>query len=118
MSVQLEVWHLITLLMGFFAACWAMGSVLLKQFEKRLDERFAAQDALRSTAAKQWEERLARIEQISRDTDRALLQHKADLPTQYVRREDYIRGQSVIEAKIDSVYSKLEVLQIKGAKNG
>lgn len=117
MSVQLELWHLIVLLMGFFAAVWAMGSVLLKQFEKRLDERFVAQDQLRNTAARQWEERFARVEQISRDNDRALLKHQAELPTQYVRREDYIRGQSVIEAKIDAVYSKIEVLQIKGAKN-
>ncbi|EEY9341574.1 TAPT1 family protein, partial [Escherichia coli] len=27
------------------------------------------------------------------------------------RREDYIRGQTVIEAKLDALYNKLEVVQ-------
>ncbi|MCN2262768.1 hypothetical protein MLL02_26285, partial [Escherichia coli] len=29
------------------------------------------------------------------------MRFKADLPLNYVRREDYIRGQTVIEAKLD-----------------
>ncbi|MDF6001947.1 hypothetical protein P4050_30630 [Pseudomonas aeruginosa] len=33
---------------------------------------------------------------------------KAELPIQYVRREDYIRGQSVIEAKLDGLAVKLK----------
>ncbi|MDF5991266.1 hypothetical protein P4119_17475 [Pseudomonas aeruginosa] len=45
---------------------------------------------------------------------------KAELPIQYVRREDYIRGQSVIEAKLDGLAVKLENAQLRslmGAKN-
>ena len=45
--------------------------------------------------------------------EREVLQLKADMPLQYVRREDYIRGQSVIESKLDSIASELKVTQIK-----
>jgi hypothetical protein len=41
------------------------------------------------------------------------MRFKADLPLNYVRREDYIRGQTVIEAKLDALYNKLEVVQYR-----
>ena len=47
--------------------------------------------------------------------EREMLQLKADMPLQYVRREDYIRGQSVIEAKLDAVAVKLENAQLRVA---
>ena len=53
-----------------------------------------------------------------RNIEREFLRFQAELPLQYVRREDYVRGQSVIEAKLDALYNKLEVVQMKGANNG
>lgn len=47
--------------------------------------------------------------------DRDFMQWKAELPLQYVRREDYIRNQTVIEAKLDAVALRLENWQLKGA---
>ena len=49
--------------------------------------------------------------------ERDFLKWQAELPVHYVRREDYVRGQSVIEAKLDALFSKLEVVQIKGAQH-
>ena len=43
---------------------------------------------------------------------------KADLPLHYVRREDYIRGQSLIEAKLDALGNKLDVMQLRAAAAG
>ena len=40
------------------------------------------------------------------------------MPLHYVRREDYIRGQSVIEAKLDALGSKLEAAQLRAAAGG
>ena len=40
------------------------------------------------------------------------------MPLHYVRREDYIRGQSVIEAKLDGVADKLEKAQLRAIING
>ncbi|HCO6570543.1 TPA: hypothetical protein OBS83_004454, partial [Escherichia coli] len=45
------------------------------------------------------------------ELEKELMRFKADLPLNYVRREDYIRGQTVIEAKLDALYNKLEVVQ-------
>lgn len=53
-----------------------------------------------------------------RNLERELYQLKIDLPQTYVAREDYIRGQTVIEAKLDAVAAKIENVQIKqGIKN-
>ncbi len=40
------------------------------------------------------------------------MRFKADLPLNYVRREDYIRGQTVIEAKLDALDNKLEATAV------
>lgn len=53
-----------------------------------------------------------------RRLERDLWQLRAEMPHQYVRREDYIRGQSVIEARLDAIASKLELTRIEGAKHG
>ncbi len=43
--------------------------------------------------------------------EREFLEFRADLPLHYVRREDYLRGQAVLEAKLDALYSKIELIQ-------
>jgi len=124
MKLELEAWHLITLLIAFISFSGAMGKVLLDQSEKRQVERAAAQDkareagqmALRETlAAHQADERshVVAIQELERD----FLKWRAELPVNYVRREDYVRGQSVIEAKLDALYSRLELAQIKGIQH-
>lgn len=123
MTVQLELWHLILLLLAFLGMVSGFGKVLLDQIEKRLGERFAGQERLRVEAQKHWDTKFSSIEAASREEssqwqriERELLSLKAELPTQYVRREDYIRNQTVIEAKIDRVFGKLELLQLQGEK--
>lgn len=110
MKVELELWHLITLLVAFFGCVGAFGKVLLAQFERRLDERFNAQNAQRQLAEKHLDERLSRIEHEQRESDRELADLKAALPTGYVRREDYIRGEAGVIARIDSLAQRLELV--------
>lgn len=43
--------------------------------------------------------------------DRDMMQLRADMPLHYVRREDYIRGQTVIEAKLDAIGADREAYQ-------
>lgn len=125
MTVQVEFWQLVTLLVGFLSFVLAAGKLLLSQIDRRLDERFCAMEKARKEDSKHWDERFAQLQQqVQRDAqnvaelERTLLRHQGDLPLQYVRREDYVRGQSVIEAKLDAVYSKLEVVQMKGGNHG
>jgi hypothetical protein len=122
--VTLELWQMVTLLLAFFGAVAGFGKILLAEFEKRQAERFDAQDKARSEGQKAMrdifdqhltEER--RNADALQSLERDFLRWQADLPIHYVRREDYVRGQSVIEAKLDALYSKLEVVQLKGVTN-
>ena len=125
MNVELEFWHLITLLLSFLGAVGAFGKVLLDQVEKRLAERFKSQDEARESGSMLLRQTLQQHIDQEKQTgaqiqnlEREFLQWKAEMPVQYVRREDYVRGQSVIEAKLDALYSKLEVLQMKENHHG
>lgn len=80
--------------------------VAIKAANMHLNSRLDTLDAAAKTDTGQWQ----RVE-------RELLTLKADLPLHYVRREDYIRGQSVIEAKLDGLGTKLENAQLRALKN-
>ncbi|MBN3264569.1 hypothetical protein [Pectobacterium brasiliense] len=100
MKIEVEFWSLVGLLLSFMSFLFAAGRILLTQIEKRLNERFAALENARQKSEQGW----TRLE-------REFLEFRADLPLIYVRREDYIRGQTIIEAKLDALYNKLELVQ-------
>ncbi len=101
MKVTFELWQLITLTIMAAGLFTGLGKLLLAQFQRSLEARLTSISA----DAKGWH-------QVERD----LMQLKVDLPERYVRREDYIRGQTVLEAKLDRVFSELELVKIQGAK--
>lgn len=109
MMLEIGFWELVSLsvsLLGvFLSAAFALGRMLLGQVEKRLDTRFSALEKKADDETGEW-----------RRVERELLDLRADLPLHYVRREDYIRGQSVIEAKLDGLALRIENQALKGAK--
>ena len=114
----------ISLLSIFTTVVFGLVKLLLSAFEKRLAERFAAQDEARQAASRHWEDNFAKVlQRQDRDTEavaqleRAFLRFKAELPLEYVRREDWARGQSVIEAKLDGLALRYENILLKGARN-
>ena len=125
MTVQIEFWQLVTLLLAFLGFLFAAGRLLLSQIDRRLNDRFETIEKAREEGQATWRQTFTQhLEEERRETDlmrsieREFLRFQAELPLQYVRREDYVRGQSVIEAKLDALYNKLEVVQMKGANNG
>ena len=62
MKIELELWHLVTLLLAFFSCVWTFGVVLLGQIEKRLDERFKAQEETRKESQQHWDQKFAAME--------------------------------------------------------
>ena len=125
MTVQIEFWQLITLLLAFLGFLFAAGRLLLSQIDRRLNDRFETIEKAREEGQATWRQTFTHhLEEERRETDlmrsieREFLRFQAELPLQYVHREDYVRGQSVIEAKLDALYNKLEVVQMKGANNG
>ena len=124
MTTQIELWQLVLLLLAFFGGCGAAGKLLLDQIQKGLDSRFTAQDSARAEAFSQLSKRLDGIEQTGRKEanewqrmERNFMELKADLPLNYVRREDYIRGQSIIESKLDGLAIKLENTMLRNIVN-
>ncbi|WP_339615232.1 hypothetical protein [uncultured Gilvimarinus sp.] len=105
--LQLEAWQVISIALTVCGGLLAAIKFLFLQFSKTLDEKFGAFDKRFGTLedeAKQWQ-------QVERD----LLKLKADLPLHYVRREDYVRNQTVIESKLDAVALKFDNWQLKEA---
>lgn len=124
MKVELELWQLITLLLAFMGCVAAFGKLLLAQIDKRLETKFAAQEQARLVGAASLrdslDEYVAQAQKTATELtalERQFLQFKVELSREVVWREDYIRGQTVIEAKLDALYGKLEVVQLKGVKN-
>lgn len=109
MTFQIELWHVVTLALATLGGFWTLAKIIAGQFQRNIFENH-----------KQISERLDRIESANRleatewqRVERDLLKLQADMPLHYVRREDYIRGQSVIEAKLDGLGSKLENAQLR-----
>jgi len=128
-TINIEFWQLLTFLAGLLATflgfAFGIGRLLLGQFERRLDERFSAQQESRAAAQKHWDGKFLGLEKNAaqeseqwRQVERDLLRLQADLPLNYVRREDYIRNQSVIEAKIDGLALRIENALLKGVPHG
>lgn len=120
MTLQLELWHLITLLITFMGASAGAGKLLLAQHQDHMDTRLSAHEAAREMNHQATQGRLTLIEAAAREessqwqrVERELMSLKADLPLAYVRREDYIRGQSVLEAKLDGLATKIENAQLR-----
>ena len=108
MTVDVDFWQLvgfgISLLGGFATIIFTAGKLIAGQFERRIDERFAALQEARD----------AEVRGVSA-LEREMLQMKADMPLHYVRREDYVRGQSIVEAKLDGLATKIDNVQLRAA---
>jgi hypothetical protein len=88
------------LMLAFLGALAGIGRWLLAQFQRRIDDRFQ----MLGEEARAW-----------RQAERNLMELRAHVGEHYVMRDDYIRNQSVVEAKLDALAAKLELLQAKTA---
>jgi len=96
---------------GGWAVLRAFGFLVQRtvgQFERRLDERFEALELARSEGRKIWDERITRVEERYERIDRELRDLLVTMPDKWVRREDYVRRETVIEAKIDQLSLRIQ----------
>ena len=126
--VSVDIWQLLGVsgsLLGILISIilWVV-KTLIGQFEKRLNEKFQTIDEQRATEQKYLNNQFkqldqARIEEVKswQHIEREIMQMKVDLPNTYVRRDDYIRNQSVIESKIDGLAIRIENALLR-TKNG
>ena len=106
MTLQIEFWTVVGFLITFLGFVGGMAKWLFSKAEDRQAARFASLEQTVKETASRWNE-----------LEREFLEFKAKLPVDYVRREDYIRGQTVIEAKLDAVYEKLDNVQHRQDQN-
>lgn len=123
-TVNLEFWHLVLLLAMFVSVIATSGRVLLGQIDKRLDARFDGMEETGKQGTKHWDNKFAALlgdqknsTDAWRNLERDFLKFRGDLPLEYVRREDFIRNQSVIEAKLDAVMLHIQNLQLQRNHN-
>lgn len=90
--IQINLAMAASLVSVMLAAIALFGRLLLGVYDKRLKERH---DELTASLS----EHIDRVNQMERDW----LRWQAELPMHYVRREDYVRGQTIIEAKLDAI---------------
>lgn len=109
MSLQIGLWELAGAFIGmavFFLTAMAGGlKLFFALYEQRMTEKLGHLSSQMDSGASE----IQRLE-------REFLKFQADMPLHYVRREDYIRGQSVIESKLDALFNEVKQVQIKGAK--
>lgn len=110
MKIEFEIWQLITMLASFIGILLGAGKVLLGQIDRHQTERDARQEANIKTLLNQLTRQADGNAQLERD----FLKFQAELPLQYVRREDYVRNQTVIEAKLDAVALRIENMNLRG----
>lgn len=129
MMVQIEFWQFLTfgvsLLLAFMGFMFRAGRMLLSQVYSNLDERFSSQEDARAAAKMHWDIKFNALEKAAAQEssqwqrlDRDLLQLRADLPIQYVRREDWIRQEVTINAKLDALAAKIDTLNQRGTAHG
>lgn len=100
-TFEMPVWQMISIAVTILGAFAGVMKMLLVQMERRLDQRFAIVD--------KDSERLRLVEI-------GMERLRGDMPLHYVRREDWVRNQSIIESKLDGLALKLENVQLKGLR--
>lgn len=125
MTLQIDFVWFVGMLVAFFGACAAAGKLLLGQTQRHLDERFAVQEKARADNHDATGKRLDGIEAAHREestqwqrVEREMLKFQGEMPMKYVMRDDYIRGQSILEAKLDGLADKIEKAQLRAFING
>lgn len=88
MTIQVDFWYLVGLLLGFITTLTTFGLILINQIDRRIDTQ---------------NERVNKIEKSLHDT-------LTRLPLEYQRREDAIRFETILNAKLDAIGARIERL--------
>lgn len=89
--------------------------MLLGQMQQHLDARFEAQEKVRFDNHNQNQKRLDGIEAASREDstqwqriEREFLRFQAELPRDYIRRDDFVQAIGSINTRIDNFALRME----------
>ena len=97
MKLELELWQLITIMITVVGAFWAMAKLILSQAQTQINEKFNEISV-----------HMRGQDESARRLERELMELKAELPRDYVRREDYTQAIAIIMTKIDALGLRME----------
>lgn len=104
MTFELTMANLISLAGLFLGALWALLKVIALQAEKRSNEKFAAlQEAINKVGVD-----MRREADATRQLETSFLRFQADLPREYVRRDDFVAAIGGISTRIDNFALRVE----------
>ena len=119
--MSIEPWAagaVVSVILAILGGYWTLARLVVAQFNRSLDERFKAMERAREVSSRSSEERVARIEDHTRELERDILRLRAELPVDYVRREDHIRYETLIGAKLDALGAQIMLLNERTMKGG
>ena len=115
MTLQIDFVWFVGMLIAFFGACAGAGKMLLSQTTTHLDDKFRAQELARTENHTAMGKRLDSIEVASRADanewqriERELLLFRAELPRDYIRRDDFVQAIGGINTRIDNFALRME----------
>jgi hypothetical protein len=97
MTINMELWQLISLLVTIIGAFFGLARMLLQGSQQNIDEKF-----------KVVSDHLKGQDESSRRLERDLMELKAELPRDYVRREDHTQVIATIMTKLDAFQLRME----------
>ena len=104
MLYELTLGNLAAVAVAFVTVLIGMVKIIAIQQDRGLETRFnALGQSIQGVNAG-----MVLEQQTTQRLERELLQFKADLPRDYVRREDFIRAVATIETKIDNMALRME----------
>lgn len=104
MIFELTMTNLIVLVVSYFGSLFGLLKYINLQQEKRLGEKF---EALSQSIAGLGSE-LRREADATRQLETAFLRFQAELPRDYVRRDDFLRSIGQLETRIDNFAMRME----------
>jgi hypothetical protein len=97
MTVQVEISYVVGLLITVIGAFWGMAKLLLSQSQTQITTQFEL-----------IQKHMASQDDHGRRLEREVLELKAILPRDYVRREDYTQAIATIMTKLDAMAMRFE----------
>lgn len=122
MTIQVEFWHLVGLLIGFFGFVFAAARLLGGQIDRRLEERFKAQDKARADDMQRYKDLLdahsdeeARRADQGREVDRSFDAYRRAQETRVVDISDRVAR---VEQALSNVVNHNDLAKLHERING
>ena len=102
--VSVTMWQIGMFVLGVLSAAGALLGIMAALVDRWLNVRFSGISEQITNMQQAYRDDASALQRVERD----LLTLRAELPERYVRREDHIRSQTVIEAKLDTLAARMD----------